>query len=282
MAHDAFGGPGCCAGIDSNNLIEVSTMYEFAFEANRSAWDVRTREHVDSRFYDVEGFLSGQSSLNEIELNELGDVEGLRILHLQCHFGLDTLSLARMGALATGVDISPVSIAQATDLAARAGLNAQFAACDVYAAPSAIGGDFDMVFTSYGVIEWLPDIERWAKVVADCLRPGGRFRMVEFHPYSYALQGEPYFHDAEPKRIEEHSYTENSTEVVPLYVWAHPISDVINALIRAGLRIEYLNEFPFAPYDCFPGLVEREPGRFYRESGQTDVPMLFSIGAVKP
>jgi SAM-dependent methyltransferase len=256
-------------------------MYETEIETNRRAWDVRTREHVGSRFYDVEGFLAGNSSLKAIERAALGDVAGLRLLHLQCHFGLDTLSLARLGAHATGVDFSPEAIAQANDLARRTQLAAEFALCDVYATPDTVGGGFDRVFTSYGAIEWLPDIGRWARVVADCLRPGGRFHLVEFHPCGYALQGDPYFHSPVPMRIEERSYTENATEVVPLHVWTHPLGDVVNALIRAGLRIESLNEFPWSPYDCFPGLVEREPGRFYRDAGQPELPMVYSISASK-
>ena len=148
-------------------------MHETELETNRRAWDVRTREHVVSRFYDVEGFLAGKSSLNAIERDEIGDVAGLRLLHLQCHFGLDTLSLARLGAHATGVDFSPEAIAQARDLGRRTQLAAEFALCDVYAAPETVGGGFNRVFTSYGAIEWLPDIGRWARVVADACVPAG-------------------------------------------------------------------------------------------------------------
>lgn len=248
---------------------------------NRSSWDQRTVEHVRSKFYDVEGFLAGASSLKEIERDELGDVDGLSLLHLQCHFGLDTLSLARMGARVTGLDLAPKSVEHARDLAQKAGLDARFVAADVYDTPSHIHEKFDVVFTSYGAIEWLGDLRRWAKIIADALKAGGCFHMVEFHPYSYSLQGDPYFHDAEPIALEESSYTENSTVEVPLYVWSHPISDVLNALIGAGLEIEHFNEFPFCTYDCFPELTEKQPGRFYRKDSASDVPMLFSIKARK-
>ena len=248
------------------------------FAMNRAGWDQRVKAHVESRFYDVDGFLAGATSLREIELAELANVRGKKLLHLQCHFGLDTLSWARRGAICTGVDISPAAIGQARDLAQRAQVDAEFVCSDVYGFVAGSAGPYDIVFTSYGALCWLPDLDRWAAVVASNLAPGGLFYMVEFHPIHDLLAGYSYFTQAEPDVEEEGSYTENGAEVVAkLAVWAHPLSSVINALVGAGIRVERLNEFPFSPYNCFEGLVEREPGRYYLSHRGHDVPMVYSL-----
>lgn len=257
----------------------VTTMTDAEyFEMNRAGWDQRARAHIESEFYDVAGFLAGNTSLREIELAELGDVRGRKLLHLQCHFGLDTLSWARRGAVCTGVDISPVAIRQARELAKRAQVDAQFVCSDVYGFERGSAGPYDIVYTSYGTICWLPDLDKWAEVVASNLALGGVFYIVEFHPIHDLLAGYSYFTPAEPDVEEEGSYTENGADVVAkLAVWAHPLSNVVNALIGAGIRVERLTEFPFSPYNCFEGLVEREPGRYYLSHGGHDVPMVYSI-----
>lgn len=257
-------------------------MTDAAIDTNRASWDQRTAEHVGSRFYDVAGFLAGNSSLNPLELDQVGAVEGMSLLHLQCHFGLDSLSWARLGAQVTGVDFSPAAIDQARELAARCGLQAEFICADVLSCAEQLPRRYDRVYSSYGVLEWLPDIGRWAQVVASALRPGGILDLIEFHPYSYALDGDPYFHTDEPQRIVERSYTENAASELPLYVWSHPVSAVINALLDAGLRLRRFNEYPYSPYNCFPNLIEREPGRYYRADSAMDAPMLYSIKAEKP
>jgi predicted TPR repeat methyltransferase len=245
---------------------------------NRAGWDRRVSAHFESRFYDVDGFLAGRSSLREIERAELGEVAGKRLLHLQCHFGLDTLSLARQGAVCTGVDISPVAIRQARELAARAGLDAEFVCSDVYGFRRPSREPYEIVFTSYGALCWLPDLDQWAATVAANLAAGGTFYIVEFHPIHDLLAGYSYFTRAAPDVAEEASYTENGADIVArLATWAHPLSSVINALIAAGIRIERVNEFAFSPYNCFAGMVEREPGRFYLSHGEHDVPMVYSL-----
>jgi SAM-dependent methyltransferase len=248
------------------------------FAMNRAGWDRRTRVHFASRFYDVEGFLAGGTSLREIELAELEHVTGKRLLHLQCHFGLDTLSWARRGATCTGVDISPVAIDQARELAAQTGLAAEFVCADVYGYVRAGGDPFDIVYTSYGAICWLPDLARWAEVVTANLAMGGTFYMVEFHPVYDLLEGYSYFTRPEPDVTEEGTYTENGAEAVAsLATWAHPLSSVINALVDAGIQVERVNEFPFSPYNCFVGMVEREPGRFYLDHKGNDIPLVYSL-----
>ena len=252
------------------------------FEMNRVAWDCRAKVHFESKFYDVDRFIAGETSLREIELSELKDVAGKRMLHLQCHFGLDTLSWARKGAVCTGVDISPVAIGQARELAVRTGLEATFVCSDVYDFRASGAEPFDLVFTSYGAVCWLPDLRRWARVVASNLAVGGTFYMVEFHPIHDLLAGYSYFTQATPDVEEEGTYTENGADAITrLATWAHPISGVISALIGEGLQIERISEFPYSPYNCFEGMVEREPGRFYLSHKGNDVPMVYSVRARK-
>jgi len=248
------------------------------FAMNRAGWNRRAKAHFESRFYDVNGFLAGGTSLKEIELAELENVAAKRLLHLQCHFGLDTLSWARRGAICTGVDISPVAIERARGLAAQTGLATEFACSDVYGYERDGGAPFDIVFTSYGAICWLPDLARWADVVAANLAVGGTFYMVEFHPVYDLLEGYSYFTLSEPDVVEEATYTENGAEVIAkLATWAHPLSSVINVLIDVGIQVERVNEFPFSPYNCFAGMTEREPGRFYLSHKGNDVPIVYSL-----
>jgi SAM-dependent methyltransferase len=252
------------------------------FEMNRVGWDRRTEVHVESKFYDVNEFLSGATSLREIELAELKGVSGKRLLHLQCHFGLDTLSWAREGAICTGVDISPVAIQKAEELAVCTGLPANFVCSDVYGFGASTEKPFDIVFTSYGALCWLPDLGRWAEVVASNLAVGGRFYIVEFHPIYDLLAGYSYFTRPVPDIDEEGTYTENgAATVVQLATWAHPLSSVINALVGAGIHIEHVSEFPYSPYNCFEGMLEREPGRFYLGHMGNDVPIVYTISGRK-
>jgi SAM-dependent methyltransferase len=248
------------------------------FKMNRIAWDQRVKTHYESRFYNVDGFLAGESSLREIELAELSDVTGKRLLHLQCHFGLDTLSWSRLGAICTGVDISPVAIEKARELAAVTKLDARFICSDIYGFERIDADPYDIVFTSYGTICWLPDLKKWAEIVASNLKQGGRFYMVEFHPIYDLLAGYSYFTPDAPDVEEEGTYTENGAGLVAkLATWAHPLSSVVNALIEVGIQVERLNEFPFSPYNCFEGMVEREPGRHYLNHKGNDVPIVYSI-----
>jgi SAM-dependent methyltransferase len=248
------------------------------FEMNRAGWDRRVQAHYASKFYDVEGFIAGRSSLREIERAELKDVAGKRLLHLQCHFGMDTLSWAREGAICTGVDISPAAIRQARELAKQTGLEAEFVCSDVYGFRRGGAEPYDVVFTSYGAICWLPDLGRWAQVVASNLKVGGTFTMAEFHPIYDLLTGHSYFTREAPDVEEEGTYTENGAGVVAeLATWSHPLSSVIGALIGAGIRIERVREYPFSPHNCFEGMVEREPGRFYLTHRGNDVPIVYSI-----
>jgi len=249
---------------------------------NKEAWDKRTRLHVESAFYDVASFKNGKGSLNPVELKQVGDVQGKSLLHLQCHFGQDTLSWARLGAAVTGVDLSAVAIEQANLLKQSLGLKADFIESDVVQFGRDNTQQFDIVFTSYGVLCWLSSLFDWAQTVSRSLKPGGEFHIVEFHPFNDLLSGYPYFPNSEPDIEEEGTYTENCDGTTSTVVtWSHSVSEVISALIGAGLTIESFSEHPYSPYNCFDGLA-LVPNLGYQmlHQGQ-QVPLLYSIKARK-
>ncbi|MEM8995739.1 MAG: class I SAM-dependent methyltransferase, partial [Acidobacteriota bacterium] len=261
---------------------------EASLATNKALWDRWTRLHRSSDFYDVDGFRAGATSLQSIELEALGqEVDGKDLLHLQCHFGLDTLSWARLGARAVGVDLSSEAVRTATELAAELGLDARFVASDVLQLDAALDDTFDIVFTSYGVLDWIRDLDAWAGVIARRLRPGGLFYIVEFHPILGSLSEDgrgfeqPYFHDGEPIVYRERgSYAApDDPEESVMHVWQHPLGDVVTALCSNGLAIESLTEYPASPYNCFPFLEEVEPGRSIIPGLDGRLPLLYSIRA---
>jgi SAM-dependent methyltransferase len=269
-------------------------------EANRQLWDSWTRVNLQSSLYDVEGFAAGRGrDLDAIALAGPGDVQGKSLLHLQCHFGMDTIRWAYHGAAVTGVDFSAEAIAAARALAARMGVPATFVQSDVYELPSKLDGRFDVVFTSHGVLGWLPDLERWAKVIAHFLIPGGIFSIVEVHPivllFNDRLQAPdlrllyPYFHGSEPIR-EEHAgcYAAPDAPIRSVeHVWLHTMADIIGALIRAGLRIESFEEYPFLGWRFFPWMEQgtdgwwRLPEHEGLPVGPGSLPLMFSLRATR-
>ncbi len=264
-------------------------------EANRLYWDGLVPIHFDSEFYDVAGFKAGTSTLKRVELEELGDVRGRSLLHLMCHFGLDTLSWARKGAAVTGVDFSARAIDSARALANECGIDAEFIESDVYDLPARLDDRFDIVFTSYGVLFWLPDVARWAEIVAKFLRPGGVFHMVEFHPAAGVFEqsddtadlavSRPYFTPDEPLRIEDdgtYADREAKLEHRVTYSWPHPLGEIVTALVDAGLRIDFLHEFPFTVEEFFPSCAAQPDGTFRLTKHDGSVPLLYSIKATKP
>jgi SAM-dependent methyltransferase len=258
---------------------------------NRELWNELTLIHSRSNYYDVEGFKSGKSTLRPIELEELGDVYGKSLLHLQCHFGLDTLSWARLGARVTGVDFSDRAIDLARRLSKEVGIEASFVQSDIYDLPENLDGQFDIVFTSYGVLCWLPDLGRWAEIIARFMKPGGTFYMVADHPLNNIFESKkdsqelkvayPYFHSPEPTEWGPgSSYADPKAKVShPSYEWTHSLSDVFNALISAGLRIEFVHEFPVCAYQRFPFMEQDEDG-WWRLKGD-NIPLTFSLKATK-
>ncbi|WP_105188962.1 MULTISPECIES: class I SAM-dependent methyltransferase [unclassified Pseudoalteromonas] len=251
-------------------------------QINKATWDKRTQVHVASEFYGVDAFKNGRCSLNPIEREQVGDVTGKSLLHLQCHFGQDTLSWARLGAKVTGVDLSSQAIAQANALKHALGLDAQFIEADIYRFGQENTQQYDLVFTSYGTICWLPDLTRWAQIIAGALKVGGEFHLIEFHPVNDVLSGYAYFPSEEPDVEEEGTYTENCDGTTSTTVcWSHSLSEVLSALVDAGLCIEAFNEYPYSPYNCFEGL-EPVPGLGYQKlhNGQ-QVPLVYGVKARK-
>lgn len=236
----------------------------------------------------MDAFLQGKSSLNEVELGLLGSIKGKSLLHLQCHFGMDSISLARLGAKVTGVDFSNRAIDAARELAKKANVDAEFVCCDVYSLPNHLDKKFDIVFTSYGVIGWLPDMEQWAYIVAKYLNPGGSFVMVEFHPVVWMFDNDfekvTYRYFADEAIVEEldGTYADREADVRKKTInWNHSLGEVINNLIASGLDIDAFEEYDYSPYNCFLHTVESAPGRFQIEKFGNKIPMLYSIKAVK-
>ena len=259
-------------------------------EVNRDSWDERTPAHAVSDLYDLEGFKKGRITLTDIERQEVGDVSGKTLLHLQCHFGLDTMSWSRLGAKATGVDFSNAAIGLARTLNEELRLGVRFIRSNIYDLPDGLEEQFDIVFTSYGVLNWLPDIPMWAKVVSNHLKPSGVFYIVEFHPFAAVFEVSEdgdmvptyrYIHDELFFEGGQPSYAGTEIIETPTYEWQHSLSDIVCALIDAGLRIEFLHEFPFTCYQAHP-VMERGSDGWWRLPKQNEsFPQMFSIRATK-
>ncbi|HHB79228.1 MAG TPA: class I SAM-dependent methyltransferase [Saprospiraceae bacterium] len=251
---------------------------------NKKSWNIRTEHHVQSEFYNVKGFLAGETALDEITLDLIGDIKGKKVLHLQCHFGLDTLSLARMGAKVTGMDLSDKAIDEARLLAEKAGLDAEFICCDIYDLPDHLDEQFDVVFTSYGVVGWLPDMNRWAEIVTRYLKPSGRFVFIEFHPVVWMFDDDftkvTYRYFKTDPIIEEQSGTYAATDApiqLKYVCWNHGLGEVVNSLITNGLQIASLKEYDFSPYDSFRHTVEISPKRFRIKHLEDRMPIVYSV-----
>lgn len=265
---------------------------------NQVLWDTWTGIHEQSAFYDLEGFRAGGIRVRDDEVAALGDVRGRTLLHLQCHFGIDTLSWARLGAVVTGADFSPPAVALATSLAEELGIaDARFVRSDLYDLPDVLDGTFDIVYTSRGVLSWLPDIRRWAAVVARFVAPGGTFFIKEIHPVAQAFEnggvapGElrleyPYWEHPKPLTFKvSGSYADPDADVgdVVEHGWDHGLGEIVTALIDAGLRIDALVEHPYLEWGA-DFLVE-EPGTgtwILPDTVRGEMPLMFSLRASKP
>jgi len=275
--------------------------YQAYFEANKQSWNKRTAVHKDSAFYDLASFKKGKTSLNKIELEELGDVKGKTMLHLQCHFGMDTMSWQREGASCVGVDLSDEAIKLAKEINAELNLDTKFICSNIYGLidnkealryySSSLGGGWegaDIVFTSYGTIGWLPDLDKWAGIVSHFLKPGGIFYIADFHPVLWMM-------DESFEKIKYHYFnTEVITEEIsgtysdrdaPIksieHGWNHPFSEIFNALVKHGLQILQFNEFPYSPYNCFSNLEQGADGMWRIRGMDEKMPVMYSIKAVK-
>ena len=258
------------------------------FEVNKKTWNEKVRIHSKSDMYDLQGFKNGSNSLKRYELEGIGDVTDKKLLHLQCHFGQDTLSWSRLGARSLGVDISNEGIKLAQQLNEELGLDAEFVCCNVLDTSKYVKEKFDIVYTSYGVIGWLPDLRPWARMIAERLKKGGTFYMVEFHPIVWMFD----YTDENPKMkygymqndviYEEYegTYADQSAKMVSKeYGWNHGLGEVISSLTEAGLKIEYLREHDESPYNVLPDLVNTKSGMYATKNKL--YPLIFEIKAIK-
>jgi len=256
-------------------------------------WDEYVRLHHDEKYYPVDDFLKGEDQLKEIEIAEVGDVRGKQLLHLQCHFGLDSLSWARdHGAIVTGVDFSLKAIQAAQMLADELKLDARFIQSNVLELPEELHKKFDVVFTSYGVLTWLPELKTWGQQIAKCLKPGGFVYVCDEHPTGRMMDDEteelrlryPYFKEAEPMRFDgtgSYATPEGVMQNMESVEWAFTIGEVIGSLIAAGLSIEFFNEHDHICWKMFPRLVQGEDGWWRMPVGEKPLPLLFSLKARK-
>lgn len=264
-------------------------------DANRHWWNSTVPVHLGSEFYDVEGWLAGERGPRAREAAVLGDVTGLDLVHLQCHFGKDTLGWARAGARVVGLDFSDRAIDAARDLAARAGLadRAQFVCAPVSDAVAVLGpARFDLVYVSLGALCWLPSVADWAAQVAGLLRPGGRLFLHEVHPVSAALADEdltvayPYFEEPAPYcDTEAGSYADpTATDVLPgdpTYGWNHGMGETLGALLTAGMRIDRLDEHDWTSFARYPWLVQTDEEEFVIPDGRLRIPLSFTLLATR-
>jgi len=267
--------------------------------ANRANWDERVAIHLASAPYDLTPLREGRALLNPIEEAELGPVAGLAVLHLQCHFGRDTLALAQRGAVVVGLDFSQPAIETARTLAREVGLadRARFIQSDLYDAPVAIGAPaaFDLVYVTWGAINWLPDVRRWAEIVAHFLKPGGRLYLVEGHPAAAVFDDEtasgdgfpgwfvPYFHDRPLVLDTPYDYADTEARIANsrTYEWIHPVGEVVTALIDAGLALDWLHDHDAVGWRMFRPLAEGADGMF-RWPDKRWLPLAYSLSARRP
>lgn len=255
---------------------------------NQQLWNKRTATHLASDFYDVAGWLAGKSLMSSIELSEMGDISGKTVLHLQCHFGQDTLTMHRMGATVTGVDLSTVAIEAARNLASRSSLAGRFICSDIYDLPDHLDETFDIVFASYGTIGWLPDIDRWAGIVSRYLKPGGKLHFAEFHPVIWMYDDYfreiiyPYFNTGAIHEVEDTTYADQSAQINENSItWNHTISDVVTALLARGLDLIKLKEYDKSPFGIFKEGVEID-GWHYIKGLEHKLPLVYYLEARKP
>jgi ubiquinone/menaquinone biosynthesis C-methylase UbiE len=257
-------------------------------EINKQSWNNRVEAHLKSKFYNLEEFIKGNSSLNEIELQLLGNINGQSILHLQCHFGQDTISLARLGANVTGIDLSDKAIEAAKLLAKKMSVETHFICCNIYDLEIFLDKQFDIVFTSYGTIGWLPDLDQWAKIISTFLKPKGKFVLVEFHPVVWMFDDNfekiayNYFNNGPIEETESGTYADRNAPIEQEYImWNHGMAEVLNSLLKNDLEIKSLNEFDYSPYNFFKETIEFEPKKYRIKHFENRIPMVYSLVATK-
>lgn len=257
-------------------------------QINKKWWNSITSFHAKSKEYNLAAFKKGKTSLQPLEIRELGNVKGKTMLHLMCHFGMDTLAWARRGAIVTGVDISDASIHLAKSLSEELQIPAQFICSDIYKLPNVLHEEFDIIFMSYGVLLWLSSLEKWAEIIQKFLKKGGVFYIVELHPFtnilSYDFKLQYDYFDKGPFLDEAMgTYTDWNARVKgKTYEWSYTIADIINALLSKQLHIEFFHEYPYTMYNQFPGFMKKnKKGQYVLKNKKLQIPLLFSLRVKK-
>ena len=274
----------------ASHSISMDSANRHRMAVNRRKWDEAVPLHVASPVYDVPSFKAGRSTLEPIEVERVGPVHGRSLLHLQCHFGLDTLSWARLGAKVHGVDYSPMAVRTARALALELGLPATFVEANVYDLPRRLRRKFDIVYTGKGALCWLPDLARWGEVVARFLRPGGRFFLLEDHPMSDCYDTRvppprlvlkhPYFQGHASRGVYDGTYaTAVKMRNRVSFEWIHPVSEVLEGLIGAGLRIDSVAEYPYTYWQKFRSMRPHPDGYWHFIRGDRTIPLMWSVTA---
>jgi SAM-dependent methyltransferase len=257
--------------------------FEKYIETNKKAWNTKTPVHLRSAFYNNEEFKKGKTSLKSIELDAIGEVKGKSLLHLQCHFGQDSISLARMGAKVTAVDFCAVAIAEAKSISKEINTDVRFLENDVLSLD--LKEEFDIIFSSYGAIGWLPELNKWGATVSKHLKKGGTFLLTEFHPFIDLLDENQYdyFYKEEPDiELENGTYTDGGENLkIRTCWWNHSLTDIFTALESNGLKLKFFQEFDFSPY-CLRGMTEKSEGKFVLEKRiNQKLPYVFNLKATK-
>lgn len=256
---------------------------------NQKLWNEWTDINARSKMYRLDAFKQGENKLDTVIQGEVGHVNGKRLLHLQCHFGMDTLSWARLGAEATGVDFSPKAIALAQSLSNELQIPARFICCNIYDLPSHLDEQFDVVFASIGVLTWLPDLSRWMQIAARYVKPGGFLYLADGHPFTWIFDDDsaemklryPYFQTGATAWQEAGSYADRTAvlETTTCYQWQHTMGEIVTEVCRSGLQLEYLHEFGYAYFQAYPSMQEGKDGFWHHADGDDKLPMVFSLKA---
>jgi SAM-dependent methyltransferase len=255
---------------------------------NKALWNKKTPIHYNSEFYDNPAFLKSLNSLNSIEIDLLGNLVGRKVLHLQCHFGQDTISLQKLGAHATGVDFSEKALEKAKILSEQSQIYPDFICSDIYELDKNLRGHYDIIFTSYGTIGWLPDLKKWAQIINHFLKPGGIFLLVEFHPMIWAFDENferikyPYFNRAAIVEKEEYSYTDGAEIKMNSVTWNHPFTEVFHSLLEEKLIIDDFQEYDYSPYNCFSNTVKIDENKYQIKGLEGKLPLVYSLKVSKP
>ena len=263
-------------------------MQKKDLEINKQYWNSIVDSHYSSDFYNVKKFLENRNSLNEIELSFLGKVNDKQILHLMCHFGMDYLSMANMGANITGLDFSEVAIKKARKLNEMLSFNATFICANILDAQKVIQQKFDIIYMSYGTIGWLPDMNKWAEIVNSLLKPFGQLILVEFHPFVWMFNDNfdeiiySYFNKEAIYETTDGSYADPGSGVKKTNVgWNHPMEEVLSALLENGFVLDKFKEFDYSPYNCFSNMVKLKDNQYQIKGFEGKLPIVYALEASK-